>query len=113
MSFIDELSVNFDEHLTAIQLPESAKDWGWPDVVYATPYTMDDRKAVQKFIANDQSEAYIRIVCKKLCNEDGKRMFQDSDKYALAKKTPAWLLAFVGDAILASESTYKAEEKND
>ena len=113
MSFIDELSASFDGQLTAIKLPESAKEWGWPDVVYAKPYTMGDRKSIQKFIDTDQSEAYVRIVCKKLCDEDGKRMFEDGDKYKLAKNTPAWLLAFVGDAILASESTYEAEEKND
>ena len=113
MSFIDELSASFDGQLTAIKLPESAKEWGWHDVVYAKPYTMGDRKSIQKFIDTNQSEAYVRIVCKKLCDEDGKRMFEDGDKYKLAKSTPAWLLALVGDAILASQSTYEAEEKND
>lgn len=110
MSLIDDLSASFDSQLTRIELPESAKEWGWPEVVYAKPFTMGDRKKIQRFIDSSQAEAYIRVVCMKLCDEEGNRALGDEDKFLLAKKTPAWLLAHIGDAILASQSTYEVEE---
>ena len=111
MSFIDDLSACFVDQIIPIEMPESAKVWGWPEKVYATPFTMGDRKKVQRFIDSDQSEAYLRVVCMKLCDADGKRLLEDADKFRLAKVVPAWVIAHVGDQILASQSSEEDEEK--
>lgn len=111
MSFIDELSASFADQLIPIDLPESASAWGWPEKVYSTPFTMGDRKKVQRFIDSDQSEAYLRILCSKLCDADGNRILEDADRFRLGKSVPAWIITHVGDQILASQSSEDEEEK--
>ena len=114
MSLINDLSSAFERKIHSIELPDTAIEWGWPMKVWHLPMTMKTRERVQKFVASDNlSEAYLRVVCMTLCDEDGKRRFDDGDKFLLAKKTPGWIVTLLGDAIIQSQSSYEAEEKND
>ncbi len=113
MSLIDDIVSAFDGKITEITIPESAKEWGWPEKLYALPFTMESRREVQHLLNNQETEAYLRIVIRHCCDEDGKRLFEDKDKFALRKRTPAWLMGVIGDQIVATTQTYEAAEKND
>lgn len=99
-----------DGMLLEFELPESAKEFGFPRSVWFKPYSLGMRKKVQHLIGVDNSEAYLRLVVEHLRDENGDRHFSDADKFSVAKRVPAWLMIIIGDAILASESTYEDEE---
>ncbi len=86
MSILDRAKAHFDSQgIRKIEVPEWLDENGKPTILYATPVSMNDRKALRSAADGDEAEFLVRLVILKCELEDGSKAFDLSDKPALMK----------------------------
>lgn len=98
MSILDRAKAHFDaQEIKRIEVPEWGED-GKPAVILAEPFTLADRKALAKYAKDDDMEFLVRLVIMKALDEDGKKLFDLSDKPILMTKVdPAIVLRLANE----------------
>ena len=78
MSVLDNAKSHFESLETkAIEVEE------WSTVIYATPFTMGEKKKLWKHAKEDDIEFTVRTLILKALNKDGSKMFSIEDKITL------------------------------
>jgi hypothetical protein len=104
MSILDNAKAHFDaQEIKRIEVPEWGSD-GNPAVIMAEPFTLADRKTLAKFAKDDDMEFLVRLVIMKALDEDGKKLFDLSDKPVLMNKVDPAVLLRVANQISAANS---------
>ena len=106
--YAEAILAAYNDKLTKIVLPESGKGLGFPDVIWARAFTINDRKRINKVIEDNEAEAMLRVVTSHCRDETGARLFDEADKYKVGA-APAWLINHIATAILASMSDFESE----
>ena len=97
------------EARTGIEVPEWPDEEGAPTVIYAKPYTIQDDKALARFIKDDDPTGFVEVLVRKAEDESGEPLFDKGDKPKLARRAKAHVLKRVALAIMASETLEEAE----
>lgn len=97
MSVLDNAKAHFDSLETkTIEVEE------WDAIVYATPFTMGEKKKLWKHAKEDDIEFMVRTLILKALNKDGSKMFDISDKVALMNHVdPNVITRVVGEISVA------------
>ena len=77
--------------------------------IFASPFTLADSTALQKWIAADSPEGFAHVVLRKAENEDGERLFDIGDRQILLQCCEAHIISRVGKALMASVDLEAAE----
>lgn len=108
----DSILAAYNAHdLTKIELPEEASEFGWPTVVYARVFTLNDRNRIEVLLKKNEAEAMLAVVVRHTCDEDGKRLFTHADMLKVGA-SPSWLITHIATAILATMPDFSDTEKN-
>lgn len=103
MSILDRAKAHFESQETKrIEVPEWADENGNPTVIFAEPFTLEERKKLVKFSKEDDMEFIARLVIMKALNEDGSKVFDLSDKPALMNKVDPQVVMRLANEISAS-----------
>lgn len=87
MSILDRAKAHFESQgVKKIEVPEWPDEKGNPTVLYASPVSMNDRKALRSAADGDEAEFLVRLIILKCELEDGVKAFDLSDKPMLMKK---------------------------
>ena len=97
MSVLDNAKAHFDKLATkTIEVEE------WDTVIYATPFTMGEKKKLWKHAKEDDIEFMVRTLLLKALDKDGEKMFDLSDKMTLMNQVdPNVIVRVVGDISVA------------
>lgn len=98
-----------------IPVPEWSDDPDKPTIIYATPMSLANRKAVYKQAKGDDIEVLARIVVMKAQDEDGQRLFKPADLNTLMYHVDAEVVARIAEAIMVADGapvTIEDAEKN-
>lgn len=97
MSVLDNAKSHFESLETKII--EVAE---WDCTIYATPFTMGEKKKLWKHAKEDDIEFMVRTLLLKALNKDGEKMFDLSDKITLMNHVdPNVIVRVVGDISVA------------
>ena len=97
MSVLDNAKAHFDKLETKVIEVEE-----WDMVIYATPFTMGEKKKLWKHAKEDDIEFMVRTLLLKALNKDGEKMFDLSDKITLMNHVdPNVIVRVVGDISVA------------
>ena len=103
MSILDRAKAHFDnQEIKRIEVPEWGDDDGNPAIIMAEPFTLSDRKSLAKFADGDDMEFLVRLVIMKALDEDGKKIFDLSDKPVLMNKVDPAVILRVANQISAT-----------
>lgn len=106
MSIIDKATEHFDKIGTKkIKIPE------WDSVIYATPFTLSEKRTLLKFSGGNDSEFMARTLILKATDKEGKKVFDLSDKPTLMGHVHSGIIERVVNEIIAAISVKEAEEK--
>lgn len=72
--------------------------------IYASPFTLRDRKRLARFIDADDDEGFAQVIIDKAQAEDGSPLFDIGDKSILMDCVEAHIVARVGQSLMASVS---------
>lgn len=87
MSILDRAKAHFDSQgVKKIEVPEWEDEKGNPTILYASPLSMNDRKALRTAAEGDEAEFMVRLVILKCETESGEKVFDLSDKPLLMKR---------------------------
>lgn len=87
MSILDRAKAHFDSQgVKKIEVPEWPDEKGNPTVLYSSPVSMNDRKALRQAADGDEAEFMVRLVILKCELDDGVKAFDLSDKPMLMKQ---------------------------
>ena len=97
MSVLDNAKAHFDTLETKVIEVEE-----WSATVYATPFTMGEKKKLWKHAKEDDIEFMVRTLLLKALNKDGTKMFDIADKITLMNHVdPNVIVRVVGDISVA------------
>ena len=97
VSVLDNAKAHFDKLETKVIEVEE-----WDTVIYATPFTMGEKKKLWKHAKEDDIEFMVRTLLLKALNKDGEKMFDLSDKITLMNSVdPNVIVRVVGDISVA------------
>ena len=97
MSVLDNAKAHFDKLETKVIEVEE-----WDTVIYATPFTMGEKKKLWKHAKEDDIEFMVRTLLLKALNKDGEKMFDLSDKITLMNHVdPNVIVRIVGEISVA------------
>jgi len=97
VSVLDNAKAHFDKLETKVIEVEE-----WETVIYATPFTMGEKKKLWKHAKEDDIEFMVRTLLLKALNKDGSKMFDISDKITLMNHVdPNVIVRVVGDISVA------------
>ena len=97
MSILDNAKTHFDSLETKVIEVEE-----WEATIYATPFTMGEKKKLWKHAKEDDIEFMVRTLILKSLNKDGTKMFDISDKITLMNHVdPNVIVRVVGDISVA------------
>lgn len=106
MSILDKAIAHFDKLGTKkIKIPE------WDSVIYATPFTLEEKRTLVKFSNGNDAEFMIRTLITKAIDKDGKKVFDLSDKPTLMGHAHSGVIERVVGEIVDSVSLKEVEEK--
>jgi len=108
-ALIDRIRARHHDRLTRIEVPE----WGEEDtplVIYATPYTIADDKAIARFLRDDDPEGFLEIVIRKAMDGNGERLFSLEDRPVLKRTADAAVVKRVAMRIMAGVTREEAEK---
>ncbi len=93
MGVLDNAKAHFDKLETkVIEVPE------WDTIIYATPFTMGEKKTLWKFAKDDDFEFMVRTLILKALDKDGKKLFDISNKIELMNNaSPDVITRIVGE----------------
>jgi hypothetical protein len=93
MGILDNAKSHFDKLETkAIEVPE------WDSIIYATPFTMGEKKTLWKFAKDDDFEFMVRTLILKALDKDGNKLFDISNKVDLMNNaSPDVITRIVGE----------------
>lgn len=105
MSILDRAKAHFDSHgVKKIEIPEWPDDSGKPTILYSSPVSMNDRKALRKSADGDEAEFLVRLVILKCELEDGSKAFDLSDKPMLMKQVDPNIIQRIANKIAEAPS---------
>lgn len=105
MSILERAKAHFDKkEIKRIEVPEWGDEDGNPAIVIAEPFTLADRKTLLKFAKDDEMEFVVRLVIMKAMDEDGKKLFDLSDKPVLMNKVDPAIILRLANAISVAPS---------
>ena len=97
MGVLDNAKAHFDKLETKVIEVEE-----WDTVIYATPFTMGEKKKLWKHAKEDDIEFMVRTLLLKALNKDGEKMFDLSDKITLMNHVdPNVIVRVVGEISVA------------
>ncbi len=97
MGVLENAKTHFDTLETKVIEVEE-----WDTVIYATPFTMGEKKKLWKHAKEDDIEFMVRTLILKALNKDGEKMFDLSDKPTLMNHVdPNVIVRVVGDISVA------------
>ena len=97
MGVLDNAKTHFDSLETKVIEVEE-----WETVIYASPFTMGEKKKLWKHAKEDDIEFMVRTLILKALNKDGSKMFDISDKITLMNHVdPNVIVRVVGDISVA------------
>ena len=97
MGVLDNAKAHFDKLETKVIEVEE-----WDTVIYATPFTMGEKKKLWKHAKEDDIEFMVRTLLLKALDKDGEKMFDLSDKITLMNHVdPNVIVRVVGDISVA------------
>jgi hypothetical protein len=100
MSILDRAKAHFESQgVTKIEVPEWPDENGNPTILYSSPLTMNDRRALRAQSGDDEQEFVIRLVIRKCELEDGVKAFDLSDKPMLMEKVDPNVLHRIANKI--------------
>ena len=106
MSILDRAKAHFDTQETkVIEVPEWSDESGNPTILYSEPFTLADRKSLAKFAKDDDMEFIVRLVIMKCLTEDGKKVFDLSDKPVLMNQVDPAVITRIANQIAESQTT--------
>jgi hypothetical protein len=104
VSILDKAKSHFDKLETrTIEVPE------WDAVIYATPFTMGEKKSLWKFAKDDDFEFMVRTLILKALDKDGNKMFDISNKVELMNKVSPDVITRVVSEISISQTVEDME----
>ncbi len=104
MSVLEKAVAHFgDLEVKQIDVPE------WETVVYASPFTMAEKKKLLKFAKDDDLEFLVRALILKATDKKGDLLFDLSDKPTLMHKVDPDVITRVVTAFSASPSVEEME----
>ena len=104
MSVLDNAKAHFDTLETKeIHVPE------WDCVLYATPFTVAEKKKLLKSAKDDDMEFLVRTLMLKAKDAEGNRVFTESDKFDLMHKVDSNVLTRVVTEISVAPSVEEQE----
>jgi len=99
MSILDRAKAHFEaQEIKRIEVPEWGED-GNPAIIMSEPFTLADRKSLIKFAQDDEMEFLVRLIIMKALDEDGKKIFDLSDKPTLMNKVDPSVILRIANAI--------------
>ena len=105
MSILNRAKSHFESQgIKKIEVPEWLDDDGNPTILYASPVSMNDRKALRTAADGDELEFMARLVILKCELEDGSKAFDLSDKPALMKKVDPNIIQRIANKIVEAPS---------
>lgn len=105
MNILDRAKAHFDkQEIKRIEVPEWGDEDGNPAVITAEPFTLADRKSLAKFAGDDDMEFLVRLVIMKALDENGKKLFDLSDKPTLMNKVDPTVILRIANLISATPS---------
>ena len=105
MSVLDRAKAHFEsQEIKRIEVPEWADESGEPTVIFSEPFTLADRKSLAKFAKDDDMEFIVRLVIMKSLTEDGKKVFDLSDKPVLMNKVDPAIITRIANEIAQAPS---------
>jgi hypothetical protein len=105
MSILDRAKAHFDaQGMKKIEVPEWADEQGNPTVLYSSPLSMNDRKALRSAADGDETEFLVRLVILKCELDDGVKAFDLSDKPLLMKKVDPNVIQRIASKIAEAPS---------
>jgi hypothetical protein len=106
MNILDKAVAHFDKLGTKkIKVPE------WDSVIYATPFTLSEKRTLLQFSKGNDAEFMVRTLIMKALDKDGKKVFDLSEKPTLMSHTHSGIIERVVGEIIAAISIKEAEEK--
>lgn len=104
MSILDRAKAHFDQQeVKRIEVPEWKDEDGNPTILLSEPFTLEERKKLNRASQEDSMEFVARLVIMKALNEDGSKVFDLSDKPSLMNKVdPQVLVRIAGEISSAS-----------
>ena len=92
---------NAKSHFDSLE-PKVIEVEEWDTVIYASPFTMGEKKKLWKHAKEDDIEFMVRTLILKALNKDGTKMFDISDKITLMNHVdPNVIVRVVGDISVA------------
>ena len=87
MSILGRAKAHYESQgIRKLEVPEWCDESGRPTILYSTPVTMNDRKALRTAANGDEAEFMVRLLILKCTLEDGSKAFDLSDKPTLMKE---------------------------
>lgn len=106
MNILEKATAHFDNLGTKkIKIPE------WESTIYATPFTLSEKRKLLKFSDGNDSEFMIRTLILKATDKDGKQVFDLSDKPILMGHAHSSVIERVVSEIIDAISLKEVEEK--
>lgn len=97
---LDRAKAHFDkQEVKRIEVQEWADEDGNPAVIYSEPFTLADKKTLIKFAKEDDLEFIVRLLIMKCRDEDGKKIFDLSDKPTLMNKVDPSIVVRIANQI--------------
>jgi hypothetical protein len=105
MSILDRAKSHFEaQGIKKIEIPEWPDENGKPTVLYSSPVSLNDRKALRQAAEGDESEFMLRLVILKCEMDDGSKAFDLSDKPTLMKKVDPNIIQRIAASIAEAPS---------
>lgn len=106
MNIIDRAKSHFESQgLTRIEVPEWPDENGNATVLFSQPFTLQERKTLQKYAKEDDLEFVIRLVIMKAMNEAGEKVFDISDKPVFLNRVDPNVITRIAEEMMMSPST--------
>lgn len=112
MSILERATAHFDNQgMKTIEVPEWPDEKGNATILYSTPVSMNDRKALRAAADGDEAEFMVRLVILKCENEAGEKVFQLSDKPLLMRKVDPNIIQRIAAKIAEAPSVDDMRKK--
>lgn len=105
MSILDRAKTHFNsQEVKRIEVPEWPDESGQPTVIFSEPLTLNDRRVLSKAAKEDDMEFIVRLVIMKALTEDGKKVFDLSDKPVLMNSVDPLVITRIANEIASAPS---------
>jgi hypothetical protein len=105
MSILDRAKAHFEkQEIIEITVPEWEDEQGNPTVIFSKPFTLGERKKLQKYAKEDDIEFLTRMVILKALDQAGNPVFDIGDKVTMMNSVDPKVITRIANEMTITKS---------